>query len=115
MTVQELTTIFGQNIRKYRKSRNWTQAFLAEKMDVSVNTISETENGKKFARAERLIDFAFIFETDVYELLKPEGVLPDKPIEILAEFSETIKQKVEEIGNSYVKRMQNGAISGKRP
>ena len=113
MTVQELNSVFGKNIRKFRKSRKWSQEFLAEKIDLSINTISETENGKKFIRAETLIGFATIFEVEVYELLKPEGVLPDKPVNILAEFSEEVRQKVDEIGNSYMERMKNEDISGK--
>ena len=115
MTVQELNAIFGKNIRKYRKSRKWSQELLAEKVDLSINTISETETGKKFIRAETLIGFATIFEVEVYELLKPEGVLPDKPVNILAEFSEEVRQKVDEIGNSYIERMKNEDIGRKTP
>ena len=115
MTVQELNSVFGKNIRKYRKSRKWSQELLAEKIALSINTISETENGKKFIRAETLIGFASIFEVEVYELLKPEGILPDKPVNILAEFSEEVKQKVEDLGNSYIEKMKNEDTSEKKP
>ena len=58
---------------------------------------------------------SFIFEVEVYELLKPEGVLPDKPVNILAEFSEEVRQKVDEIGNSYMEKVKNEVISRKTP
>ena len=109
MTVQELTTIFGKNIRKYRKSHKWSQELLAEKMDVSVNTISEIETGKKFVRAERLICFAAILETNVYELFKPDGVLPDKSEDILQEFGREIRQKVENLENAYIMKLKGQA------
>jgi len=115
MTVQDLNTILGKNIKKYRVLCGLSQEKLAEKMDLSVNTISEIETGKKFVRANTLIRLAVEFGIEVYELFKPEGVLPDNPINILAEFSEEVRQKVDEIENSYIERMKNGVISGKTP
>ncbi|MCL2834269.1 MAG: helix-turn-helix domain-containing protein, partial [Treponema sp.] len=45
MTEQELRTIVRINIRRYREYRKWTQAQLAEKLDISINFLSDIENG----------------------------------------------------------------------
>ena len=105
-TEKELKKVFGHNIKTLRERRGWSQENLAEKAGVSKNTISDIETGQKFARAKTLVHLAKAFETEVYELLKPEGVLPDKPAEILAEYSAEVREKVEEIGNSYMEKMK---------
>ena len=80
---------------------------MAEKMDVSVNTISEIETGKKFVRAERLIRFAAILETNVYELFKPDDVLSDNSRDVLLDFGREIKQKIDDLENSYIQKLNN--------
>ena len=102
MKVQELNSIFGKNIRKYRIFLGWSQEVLAEKMDVSINTICEIETGKKFVRAETLINFASILKTEVYELFKPENILPDDAAGILLKYSEDVKKAVDSIRNTYL-------------
>ena len=106
MTVQELNTIFGKNIRKYRIFWGWSQEVLAEKMDVSINTICEIETGKKFVRAETLINFAAIFQTQVYELFKPENILPDDASGILFKYSEDVKKATEKIRSTYLRKLK---------
>lgn len=46
--------IFGQNLRRYRKTRNLTQEQLAERIDVSHNHLSKIEMGIRFVTAELL-------------------------------------------------------------
>jgi transcriptional regulator with XRE-family HTH domain len=106
MTVQELNSIFGKNIKKYRTLKDWSQEYLAEKMDVSINTICEIETGKKFVRAETLITFAAVFHTEVYELFKPENVLPDDTTGILARYSEDVIKAAVKIRNTYLGKMK---------
>ena len=104
-TEQELKRIFGNNVKSQRERKGWTQEFLAEKANVSSNTISDIETGQKFARAKTLVSLADAFGTQVYELLKPNIEMPDKPVDILIKYGEEIKEKVEEIGDFYIKRM----------
>ena len=105
-TKQELMTLLGKNVSTRRDQMKWSQEKLAERAGVSKNTISDIENGQKFARAKTLVNLALALETDVYELLKPEGVLSDKPVEIFSQYSEAVKEKVAEIGNSYMDKMK---------
>ena len=97
--VQELKNIFGRNIRTRRDSRGWNQEELSVKVGVSKNTISDIETGQKFARANTLFRLAKAFDTEVYELLKPEDVYPDKAAEILKKYTAEVKDSVEKIGN----------------
>ena len=101
---QELKNTLGYNIKIRRDQKNWSQEELAEKADVSKNTISDIETGQKFARAKTLVRLAVALGTDVYELLKPPNVLPDKAADILAKYGEEVKEAVEKIGIRYMER-----------
>ena len=103
-TEQELKNIFGYHIKTRRKSRDWTQEVLAEKAGVSKNTISDIENGDKFARANTLIQLANVFETEVYELLKPADIPPDNTADAIAIYGEEVKEAVKNVGKSYMGR-----------
>ena len=105
-TEQDLRDILGQNVKKRRERKNISQEKLAEKIRVTKNTISDIETGQKFARATTLIKLANALETDVYELLKPDNVLPDKASDILAKYSEEVKNSLEKIGNKYIDKMK---------
>jgi len=105
-TEWELKATFGKNVSARRERRGWSQEKLAEKAGVSRNAISDIENGDKFARAKTLVNIARAFETEVYELLKPETVLPDKPEDILEEYREEVREKMEEIGNSFMEKLK---------
>lgn len=105
MTVQELNTIFGENVKNYRKSRGWSQAFLADKLDLNVNSICEIETGKNFAKAENLINLATAFEIEVYELFKPPNILPDNAKGILNQYSTMVKEAMDKIQNECLNKI----------
>ena len=106
MTVQELKVVFGQNIKIRREHKKWSQEELSVKAGVTKNTISDIETGQKFARAGTLVKLADAFETAPYELLKPGNILPDKPNDILAHYSDYVFDAIEEIGKEYLKKMK---------
>ena len=83
----------------------WNQETLAVKAGVSKNTISDIETGQKFVRANTLVKLARALQTEVYELLKPDNIMPDKTADILAKYGEEVKEAVEKIGNSYMANM----------
>jgi transcriptional regulator with XRE-family HTH domain len=76
MTESELRGIFGLNIKRYRSNRNLSQADLAEKLDISVNFLSNIENGNKWISPLTLVKFASALDIEPYELFKPEEALP---------------------------------------
>lgn len=58
------------NIRKIREYRNYTQEYLAVKLDISQNAYSKIELGYTKITLERLFQIAQILEVDVVELIK---------------------------------------------
>ena len=106
MTERELKRIFGKNISTRRERFGWNQETLAEKADVSKNTISDIETGQKFARAKTMVSLAKALRTEIYELLKPDYIIPDRVADIFAKYNEEVREKVEEIGNFYIKNIK---------
>ena len=106
MTVQELSTILGKNVKKFREFYGLSQEKLAEKMDLSVISICAIENGKKFVRAETLVTFASLFKTEVYELFKPEDIMPDNAAGVLAKYCEDVAKASEKIKKEYLRKIK---------
>ncbi|MDR3123780.1 MAG: helix-turn-helix domain-containing protein [Treponema sp.] len=64
--------ILAGNLKLYRGRRNWSQADLAEKSDLSVVYLSDIERGNKWPYLDTLVKLAAAFEMEVFELLKPQ-------------------------------------------
>ena len=103
---QELKNVFGENIKNRRKRMGLTQEQLAEKAGVSKNTISDIETGEKFVYADTLVLLAQALETEVYELLKPKDIFPDKAADILTKYGEEVREAVEKIGERYLENVK---------
>lgn len=58
----DIRIILGQNIKKLRKLHGLTQEEFAEKIDVSLKTISLVENGKFFTSYENLGKICDVFK-----------------------------------------------------
>ena len=96
MTVIELKSILQANIRRYRDYRKWTQAQLAEKLDISINFLSDIENGKKWISPETMVKFASAFKIEPFELLKPADT-PESPVSALfSKYNDEVVQMVSE-------------------
>jgi transcriptional regulator with XRE-family HTH domain len=113
MKEKELLGILSSNIKQYRRRGKWSQAALAEKIDISINFLSDIETGKKWPSPQTMIKFAKAFGIEVYELLKPESVLPDNSSQVIAKYTEeildTINQSVETVQAKYTARMKSKA------
>ena len=78
MTEYELKAIVRSNIKRYRDYRKWTQAQLAEKLDISINFLSDIENGKKWISPASMVKFASVLNIEPFELFKPaDAPMPD--------------------------------------
>ena len=69
MTVQTLRHIIGQNIRSRRKAKGWTQAELAEAVDLTQPTIASIEAGNSSPQIETLAALAEALDTEPASLL----------------------------------------------
>ena len=103
---KELKKILGKNISIRRKRMGFSQEKLADKADLSKNTISDIEKGDKFASATTLVNLAKVLQTEVYELLKPENVSPDNAADIITKYSNKVKDAVEKLEKNYIRNMK---------
>lgn len=62
----------GNRVRKYRNERYWSQEKLAEKVDVSLNTVSRIEGGQTRMSIEifmRLVQVLWTYNYEKYKFL----------------------------------------------
>ncbi|MFD0940014.1 helix-turn-helix domain-containing protein [Pedobacter boryungensis] len=64
----EMQAVAG-NIRKVREFRNYTQDYLAAKLEISQNAYSKIELGYTKITLDRLFHIALILEVEVTQLL----------------------------------------------
>jgi len=103
MTERELLKIFSSNIRLYRARFRWSQAELAEKINISINFLSDIETGKKWASPVTMVKFANVFNVKPYELLKPPDLLPDSYNNMVDKFAEDMHTAVDNIRTTLLK------------
>ena len=96
---------FGANIKHYRGLLKWSQAELAEKTNVSINFLSDIETGKKWASPVTMVKFADAFHIEVYELFKPEKILPDKANSIIQKYTGDVFTAISQIRDTYLKQL----------
>ena len=96
MKKEQLRTIFGSNLRKFRGCREWSQMELAEKADISMNFLSEIERGNKWPSPENLQSLADALGVEVYELFRPESETDPGMGKYMERFSRDVMIAVEE-------------------
>lgn len=63
---------FGKQIKKFRQQKGLSQEELAEKLDISQQTLSKIECGKNFLTAETLEKIPSVLGVNICELFKFE-------------------------------------------
>ena len=106
MTERELLKILSGNIKLFRGRYKWTQAELAEKVDISINFLSDIENAKKWPSPTTLVKFADIFNINVYELLKPKDILPDNFSHVMENYTEDIYTAITGVHDTYRSKLK---------
>ena len=76
MNEESLRNILSQSIKRYRQRKGWSQAKLAERMDISTNYLSDIESKRGWVSAFSLVKLANALEIEVFELFKPEEETP---------------------------------------
>jgi len=89
MTESDLRAILGENLKRYRNYRGFSQAKLAEILDISPNFVSDLETGKRWLSSDTLVNIAKSLGVEPYEFLKP----PEIPEEEMAAFIQKYTQK----------------------
>ena len=96
MDESDLRAILSQNLKRYRAYRKFSQAELAEKLDISIPFLSDIENGKKWVSPRTLAKMADVFCIEAYELLRPEETLPDDARNIIDRYTADIAKSFNE-------------------
>ena len=90
---QEIKATLGRNIKFLRFRRQYSQADLAEKADISIIYLSNIERGLKFPKPAILSQIAEGLGVNVYELFKTD-VIPDDNRELINRLSEDATRQV---------------------
>ena len=72
MDETKLRNLFSVNIKQFRSRKGWSQARLAEKMNISTNYLSDIETGRGWVSPFSLVKLADALEIEVFELFKPQ-------------------------------------------
>jgi len=111
MTELELRTIVSSNIKRYRGYRKWTQAEMAEKLDISINFLSDLENGKKWLSPLTMVKCASVLKIEPYELFKPGEASSPSVSAILSKYNdeviEGVSKLLENIHSYYQAKVKN--------
>lgn len=83
MESQELRECLSLNLKKYRKIKGWSQFELAEKAEISEQTVNSIEGLRLWPSDKTLAKLANVLEVEMYRLFVPQ---------MLAMQSETISE-----------------------
>jgi transcriptional regulator with XRE-family HTH domain len=83
----------GRNIKFFRSRRNFTQAVLAEKADISIIFLSSIERGTKYPQPDVLARIANALKVEVFELFKGD-LVPSGSKELINRLAVDITGKV---------------------
>jgi len=93
MNGQELKGILGKNIKFFRFRNEFSQANLAEIVNISITFLSNIERGLKFPKPDILTKIAEGLGVNVFELFKTDIVF-DENKELIERLSEDMTNKV---------------------
>ena len=94
MTESQLKNIVRTNIKRYRDYRKWTQAEFAEKLGISINFLSDIENGKKWISPASMVKFAAVLNIEPFELFKPIEALPASVSDLFTKYNTEVIEAV---------------------
>jgi len=105
MNERELRELLSANIKRFRSRRGWSQAKLAEKLDISTNFLSDIETKKGWVSPLTLVKLAAALDIEVYELFKPDnavsGDLKDVVNKLAQDLTIVITESVEYARKQY--------------
>ena len=109
MDGQEIKVALGQNIRNLRSHRQYSQAELAEKADISIIYLSNIERGKKFPKPAILSQLANGLGVELYELFKTNHV-PGAAPALAAEHNKKLINRLSKEMTQKITRTMNGVF-----
>lgn len=107
MDGQAIKATLGKNIKFLRFRREFSQADLAEKAEISIIFLSNIERGVKFPMPDVLSRIAEALDVEVHELFKT-GPAPDAYTETLGRLSEDVARNVNQAISTVFERYLGG-------
>jgi transcriptional regulator with XRE-family HTH domain len=93
MEEQELRTLLGKKIKFYRFRKQFSQADLAEKANISITFLSNIERGNNYPQPGTLCNLARALGVEVWELFKDENT-SDEQNSIIDRISEDFTKHI---------------------
>ena len=111
MDGQEIKNTLVKNIKLIRSHRQYSQAVLAEKADISITFLSNIERGLKYPKPMVLGQIADSLGVEVYELFKTNSVPNFTPI-IVNYNKKKLLDRLSKVMTRKVNLAVNNAIEG---
>ena len=93
MEAQELRECLSQNLKKYRKAKGWSQFDLAEKAQISEQTVNSIEGLRLWPSDKTLSKIVTTLEIEMYKLFVPQKLALQS--EAIAELKHAVVRTVE--------------------
>lgn len=99
MKQNELLKVIGYQVKKRRKALNLSQEQLAEKIDKSIDTVSNIERGKGAPSFETALDVANALDVELFELFQVNDMSADdkKKMKVLDSICDLLKDQPDEM------------------
>jgi transcriptional regulator with XRE-family HTH domain len=97
---QDVRTLLGRRIQFYRKQRQFSQAVLAEKADISITFLSKIERGIRYPTSETLSGIANGLEVELCDLFRQDNMPADHQ-NMLDRLQNDVLKTVETIFKAY--------------
>ena len=93
MESQELREALSLNLKKYRKIKGWSQFELAEKAEISEQTVNSIEGLRLLPSDKTLAKLANVLEVEMYRLFVPQTLAMQS--ETISELKHAVVKTVE--------------------
>jgi len=105
MKEKKLKGILGKNIKFFRLRRQFSQANLAEKSNISITFLSNIERGNNYPQAGTLCNIANSLGVEVWELFREENSFNEQTAiinRISEDFSKHVNIALETVHKKYI-------------
>ncbi len=105
MESQELRETLSQNLKKYRKIKGWSQFELAEKAEISEQTVNSIEGLRLWPSDKTLAKIANVLEVEMYRLFVPQKLTLQS--EAISELKHAVVKTVENLVHNTLSDWEN--------
>ena len=105
MKSQELRETLSQNLKKYRKIKGWSQFELAEKAEISEQTVNSIEGLRLWPSDKTLAKIANVLEVEMYRLFVPQKLTLQS--EAISELKHAVVKTVENLVHDTLSDWEN--------